>query len=255
MEKFQLLISFTILMITMQTNSMLLFSFWIITLLLLLKKKAYHQFIWITLLFGIGFSLYLFTMNHISFPSRELTIIAKRLCLLLVFVPFLIDALARKQQISLNWHQPRWDNTLYMPFIWSGPHQVKIHIFLIIAISINIITFIPFLLQKDLSYIQHIILFSILFSIINGVLEECIWRGILLHQFTKQIGEKWAILLTSIGFGLQHYSLGFSWSVSTAFILAGIFYGGIVVKSNSIIPAIIWHIVLNMLMTFSGLIF
>ncbi|CAI8772298.1 CPBP family intramembrane metalloprotease [Bacillus sp. IT-79MI2] len=94
----------------------------------------------------------------------------------------------------------------------------------------------------------------VLFSIINGVLEECIWRGILLHQFTNQFDEKWAILLTSIGFGLQHYSLGFSWSVSTAFIIAGIFYGGIVVKSNSIIPAIIWHIILNILMVFSGLI-
>ncbi|PEY44491.1 abortive infection protein [Bacillus cereus] len=61
-----------------------------------------------------------------------------------------------------------------MPFIWKGPHQVKIYLFLIITISINIITFIPFLLQKDLSYIQHIMLFSILFSVINGVLEECI---------------------------------------------------------------------------------
>ncbi|WP_369126268.1 CPBP family glutamic-type intramembrane protease [Bacillus gaemokensis] len=36
------------------------------------------------------------------------------------------------------------------------------------------------------------------------------------------------------------------------FFLAGIFYGGIVVKSNSIIPAIIWHVVLNILMVFSG---
>ncbi|MBO1626437.1 CPBP family glutamic-type intramembrane protease [Bacillus arachidis] len=61
-------------------------------------------------------------------------------------------------------------------------------------------------------------------------------------------------MLTSIGFGLQHYSLGFSWSVSTAFILAGIFYGRIIVKSNSIIPAIIWHIVLNLLMVLNGLI-
>ncbi|PDY49282.1 abortive infection protein [Bacillus pseudomycoides] len=77
-----------------------------------------------------------------------------------------------------------------MPFIWSDPHQVKIYIFLIIAISINIVTFTPFLLQKEISYIQHIMLFSVLFSIINGLLEECIWRGILLHQFTNQFDEK-----------------------------------------------------------------
>ncbi|WP_240517480.1 hypothetical protein [Bacillus pseudomycoides] len=129
-------------------------------------------------------------MNQISFPSKELTIIVKRLCLLLLFAPFLIDSLARKQRISLNWHQPKWNNTLHMPFIWSDPHQVKIYIFLIIAISINIVTFTPFLLQKEISYIQHIMLFAVLFSIINGLLEECIWRGILLHQFTNQFDEK-----------------------------------------------------------------
>ncbi|WP_142315256.1 CPBP family intramembrane glutamic endopeptidase [Bacillus pseudomycoides] len=250
-----LLFSFTLLVITVQTTNIAFFCLWILTLLLLLlKKKNYHHFIWITLLFGSGFFLYLFAMDQISFHSKELTIIVKRLCLLLVFAPFLIDSLARKQRISLNWHQPKWNNTLHMPFIWSGPPQVKIYIFLIIAISINIVIFTPFLLQKEISYIQHIMLFAVLFSIINGVLEECIWRGILLHQFTNQFDEKWAILLTSIGFGLQHYSLGFSWSVSTAFIIAGIFYGGIVVKSNSIIPAIIWHVILNILMVFSGLI-
>jgi len=152
-----LLFSFTLLVITVQTTNIAFFCLWIlILLLLLLKKKNYHHFIWITLLFGSGFFLYLFAMNQISFPSKELTIIVKRLCLLLLFAPFLIDSLARKQRISLNWHQPKWNNTLHMPFIWSDPHQVKIYIFLIIAISINIVTFTPFLLQKEISYIQHI---------------------------------------------------------------------------------------------------
>lgn len=253
MEKLLLLLSFTLLMIAVQINSVLLFSLWVITLLLF-KKKNYQQFAWSTLLFGIGFSFYLFTMKQVSFPSREITIIAKRLCLLLIFIPFFIDALVRTQRISLNFHRTKWNNTLYMPFIWRGPHQVKIYIFLIIAISINIMTFIPFLLQKEFSYIQHILPFALLFSIINGILEECIWRGILLYHFTNQLGEKWAVLLTSIGFGLQHYSLEFPWSICITFILAGVFYGGIVVKSNSIVPAIIWHVTLNVLMVCSGLI-
>lgn len=91
-------------MTTVQTINIAFFSLWIFALLLLLilKKKPYHQFVWITLLFGIGFSLYLFAMNHVSFSSKELTIIMKRLCLLLVFTPFLIDSLTRKQRIYLN---------------------------------------------------------------------------------------------------------------------------------------------------------
>lgn len=36
---------------------------------------------------------------------------------------------------------------------------------------------------------QHILLFALLFSIVNGMLEECIWRGILLHYFSNQFGE------------------------------------------------------------------
>ncbi|WP_309146619.1 CPBP family intramembrane glutamic endopeptidase [Aneurinibacillus soli] len=93
-----------------------------------------------------------------------------------------------------------------------------------------------------------------MFSITNATLEEFLWRGILLSRFSEQLGEKWAVIITSLGFGLQHYSLGFPWTTCITFSIGGFFYGGITVKSRSIIPALIWHVAFNFLMVFSGLI-
>lgn len=76
----------------------------------------------------------------------------------------------------------------------------------------------------------------------------------MLSRFSEQLGEKWAVVITSIGFGLQHYSLGIPWAVCIAFSIGGVFYGGITVKSGSMIPAMIWHFVLNILMVSSGFI-
>ncbi|WP_420818830.1 CPBP family intramembrane glutamic endopeptidase [Paraliobacillus sediminis] len=63
----------------------------------------------------------------------------------------------------------------------------------------------------------------IIFSILNGTLEEMIWRGFLLSNFSENFGNRWAIVLTSIGFGLQHYYLGFFWISCLAFSI-GVFF-------------------------------
>ncbi|MGG0188427.1 CPBP family intramembrane glutamic endopeptidase [Bacillus rhizoplanae] len=248
------LASFVLLVITLQLQNPVLVAIWIGFALVLLWKKAYQSFAVTSILFALGFALYLFAMHTISFPSKETTILIRRLCLLLVFIPFIIASRRYKQTFISYWQKPKWKNTLYAPFIWRGPQEITIQLFLIIAISINIIVFIPFLFLKGLTYIQHVFLFAILFSIINAVLEEWIWRGILLTNFTKQVGEKWAVVLTSAGFGLQHYSLGFPWIVCISFSIGGFFYGGITVKANSILPAVIWHTALNLLMVCSGMI-
>lgn len=112
----------------------------------------------------------------------------------------------------------------------------------------------PFIVRNGWLFIQDVWLLAIIFSITNAIFEEVIWRGVLLNRFAEQLGDKWAVVISSLGFGLQHYSLGFPWSVCIAFSLGGLFYGGITVKSGSIIPSLVWHVVFNILMVFSGLI-
>jgi membrane protease YdiL (CAAX protease family) len=131
---------------------------------------------------------------------------------------------------------------------------VKIKFFLAIALTINTLAMLPFMVLNGWSSIQEVFVIAVIFSFTNAILEEFVWRGALLSRFSEQLGEKWAVVITSLGFGLQHYSLGFPWLVCIAFSFGGFFYGVVTVKSKSIITSIIWHIILNFLMVFSGMI-
>ena len=76
--------------------------------------------------------------------------------------------------------------------------------------------------------------------LIAPVTEELFYRGMLLKLFSKA-NQRFAIFFSALLFGLGHGNL-------PQFLLAflvGIFLGHITMKHNSIIPAIICHIVVN----------
>ncbi|SOC45053.1 CAAX prenyl protease-like protein [Ureibacillus acetophenoni] len=64
----------------------------------------------------------------------------------------------------------------------------------------------------------------------------------------------YAVIVTSIGFGLLHLAIGFSLSLSLLISIAGGIYALITLKTNSIYPSIVFHIVVNIGMVYSGLI-
>jgi uncharacterized protein len=250
---------FVSLIILLQTNNYLFMSIWgFCTIFLFVTyDKFMRLFILTNILFGIGFFIYLYVTSHwiLNFQSRESHIFFNRLSLLFILIPLFALSLFYKFPFVRYWEKPQWNELICFPFIWSGFHQTKVKFFLLIALTINVFTFMPFVIRNGWSLIQEVWLLTIIFSITNAVLEEVIWRGTLLSRFSEQLGEKWAVVITSLGFGLQHYSLGFPWSICIAFSLGGLFYGGITIKSRSIVPSIIWHMTLNILMVLSGLIF
>ena len=221
-----------------------------------LFDHAMKKFIVTTLLFGIGFSVYLYALTHWTeqFPSKELEVFLNRGALIFVLIPLFCLSFFSHSPFINYWKKPKWREAIYFPFIWSGFHRTSIKAFLCIALVINTAALAPFVIRNGWSFFEDIWLLMIIFSITNALLEEIIWRGALLSRFSEQVGEKWAVVITSIGFGLQHYSLGFPWLICIAFSIGGFFYGGITVKSGSLIPAVVWHLVLNMLMVLSGLI-
>ncbi|WP_350019571.1 CPBP family intramembrane glutamic endopeptidase [Priestia flexa] len=214
------------------------------------------SFIITNVLFGIGFFSYIYIAAHwtVQFQSEELRIFFNRIALVLILLPLFIFSFVSKSPFITYWKKPQWNERIYFPFIWSGFHGTSVKFFLFIAIAVNIVSFSPFVMQNDWYFVKEIWLFTIIFSITNAVLEEVVWRGTLLSRFSAQLGEKWAVVITSLGFGLQHYSLGIPWLICIAFSIGGLFYGGITIRSRSIIPSIIWHIALNILMVLSGLI-
>jgi membrane protease YdiL (CAAX protease family) len=88
---------------------------------------------------------------------------------------------------------------------------------------------------------------------IPSIFEEVAFRGVVLSLFLTKYSEPYAILFTALGFGASHlfnllsgkkpvWVLG---QVVWAAIL-GLFYGTIVLKSNSLFPAMLFHYLSNL---------
>jgi uncharacterized protein len=227
-----------------------------IILFLKISGKSVKAFLVTNLLLGIGFGVYLYVHSQWIplIESKEWSIFLSRLSLLIILIPVAVGSLFNKTPFIKYWRKPDMNEMIVFPFIWSGFHRTTVKRFLLIALSVNLLVFLPLLVANGWSFAQKVWLIAILFSVTNAVLEELIWRGSLLSRFSDQLGDQWAVVLTSVGFGLQHYSLGFPWGVCLAFSIGGMFFGGITIRSNSIFPSIGWHIVLNMLMVLSGVI-
>jgi uncharacterized protein len=244
------------LIVLLQTNNYLLIGVWGVCAGLLSIYKSMRFFILTTLCLGFGFFLYLYVNSRWIFDlnPQKLQLLFNRLSLIIIMIPLIALSLIYKIPFMRYWKKPQWNEMIGIPLIWSGSYQTKVKYFLPIAVTINLFTFMPFMISSGWSYIQGVWLLAIIFSITNALLEEMIWRGTLLSRFSEQLGDKWAVIVTSLGFGLQHYSLGFSWGVCIAFSLGGVYFGGITIKSKSIVPGVIWHLSINALMVFSGLI-
>ncbi|WP_231603483.1 CPBP family intramembrane glutamic endopeptidase [Bacillus sp. FJAT-27231] len=249
---------FVLLIVSLQTKSYFLICLWILCsiFLFIYFNKSIRLFVITNILFGIGFFMYLYINSHwvIHIEAKELNIFLNRFSLVIILTLLAIPALFSRSPFIKYWRKAEWNGFIHFPFIWSGFHQAKVKFFLLIAIIVNVLIFTPFIVLNGWSFIREIWFLAIVFSTTNALLEELIWRGALLSRFSEQFGEKWAVVITSLGFGLQHYSLGFPWLVCIAFSIGGMFYGGMTIKSKSIIPSVVWHIVLNILMVLSGFI-
>ncbi|MGG0643065.1 CPBP family intramembrane glutamic endopeptidase [Sporosarcina gallistercoris] len=103
-----------------------------------------------------------------------------------------------------------------------------------------------------MSYVKSVLPFAIGFAFLNAVLEELIWRGSMLSSLQRNVSTLYAVLTTSIGFGLLHISIGIPVMISLIFSFAGLFYAIVVLKTKSIYPAIAFHFVINLGMVFNG---
>lgn len=220
--------------------------------------EQHRQSLTTILLFAVGFVAYLMATQvlaeWLSEQIWEVRIFLNRLLLILIVIPLAMQAQWAGLPFLRYGLRPNWRGVIAFPFIWHGFHRVPIRVFLPIALVINVVSFFPFFLQQTPAFFQTVWVGALLFALANSILEEVIWRGVLFSRLAEQLGEPAAIIFTSLGFGLQHYSLGWSWSACLGSALGGFFYAGITVRSGSIVPALLWHFVLNLLMAFGGLI-
>ena len=79
--------------------------------------------------------------------------------------------------------------------------------------------------------------------------EELFARGYLFALLREAAGWKWALTVTSVGFGLLHMANpGANWQSLSVVILAGFFLGAIVLVTGSLYAATMAHFVWNWIM-------
>jgi len=86
----------------------------------------------------------------------------------------------------------------------------------------------------------------LIFALTPGVCEEILFRGFALRPLEKHLGPKWAIILTSVIFSIVH--LDFLRLVPT--FLLGLTFGYVTIKTRSIFPAILLHVMNNSIAIF-----
>lgn len=209
----------------------------------------------ICLLYIIGFLISEIIRTNIldmNLPI-EWKVILSRFSLIGFILPFYIKSKYDKTDIRFL-SIGSFTNTIYFPFIWSGIVKDPIWRFLIISSTIIIFSC-SFIIDFEQPGLLSMFIYAILFSTVNSILEEILWRGYILHSFVSRWGEKCGLLITSVGFGFYHYSLGIPWSMCALFSLFGMLMGGLAIRSNGLLAVIILHFLMNIIFVLIGMIF
>ena len=205
----------------------------------------------IIITFLVGFVIFQLTNGFFDQyeMSKGVRVLLNRSLLIIIIASLFLTHLFYKKEFTFFNRKPNWSHRISLPF-----HSIKIAHFLLIGLVINVAIFTPFIAQRDLNDISSLLFFCVVFSIINSVFEELIWRGILLSSIAEHASVFYAVFITSLGFGLQHLAIGMPFSISLLFSIGGLFYAFVVLKTNSIYPAILFHICINIGMVLSGMI-
>lgn len=183
---------------------------------------------------------------------REWGIIVSRFSLLLFISPLYI--MNRFQSSDVSYISiGSFRNNIYFPFIWKGKKD-PIWRFLLIGAGIIIFSF-SFMIDYTAVNFQMLVIYAVCFALINSILEEILWRGYILGRLVDVLGEQFGLVISSLGFGFYHYSLGFPWIVCVLFSLFGMLMGGVTIKSQGLLPVILLHFVMNIMFALSGIIF
>lgn len=206
--------------------------------------------------------LYILTMSgYITwyFLSEKLTMLCDNILLSMTIgrfglVGYIILFLAWHILSKTENHFFRWGNakeSIYFPFVWKGKHET-ISRFIIIFCGICLIPMIVAVLSFAID--KNILLYGLLFTIVNAALEEIIWRGFILARTIDFVGEKQALIISALSFGIYHISLGFPLWACLIFSVGGFYMGGATIVSKGLLPAFTMHVFVNMIFVLYGII-
>ncbi len=159
--------------------------------------------------------------------------------------------------IPLYWNIDKlfvgWAICTFLTPLWqrSTPHSLSIIkvIFLGLATIATtiLVAYLYGVIQLQLIFMPFLLITMFLNITITSFTEEALFRGVIQKQFIKwtpsQFSPYWAIVLTSLLFGLAH--LPFSMGFAIAAVFAGLGYGLIYFWGGRLCYAVLLHGVLN----------
>ena len=155
-------------------------------------------------------------------------------------ISFWIVYSIRKRKTGVSTFNFKIENYRIIPFI------VVVEIALLLGVITPIVGLIPtpeFFTKIFLEMAKQNGIFSFLLMVIAApILEELLFRGVILDGLLKKYSPVKSILISSIIFGLAHLN---PWQFVTAFVI-GIFAGWIYYKSRSLSLTILIHASINL---------
>lgn len=138
------------------------------------------------------------------------------------------------------------------PFIWRGKKE-PVWRFVLIFCAICGAVIVLLAVRGNIT--GKAFLLGLLFTVVNATLEELLWRGLILPRIVVCMGEKQALLITALAFGLYHISLGFPLWACFVFAIGGFYMGGSTIVSKGLLASWVMHSMVNMIFVCAGILF
>ncbi|WP_052017141.1 type II CAAX endopeptidase family protein [Exiguobacterium sp. OS-77] len=221
-------------------------------MLIFICRRKYASVAGLFSIFLVGLAFYEYALSYfkLSGISNTQFVLLHRISLLLILIPFVIFVLITHHRRSLFSIFLRFPN--FKEHIMFPRHTLSMRTFLFLGILGSCSVFFPLFFDSPLELTSRLIFFSLFFSLVNATIEELLYRGAMLTFLKDIVSTRYAIVVTSLIFGILHLTLGISLVFTVLFSIGGLYYSWVVIKSNSIYPTICFHFVINVGMVWNG---
>ena len=232
-------------------------AFLIIFILLLLVAFLHEKqrlFIWMMIAYFVGELLYLYGNRFISdLPYHpNILLIIDKVLLLIPIMMILYVCYKFKHNILFFFKRVQWKKTV--TFVFLGKERIKLTVLqlLLLAVFMTVLCYLPFMTTMSYQIERRWLLLLLAYAIVSSLMEEVLWRGLIMAMMKKLTNEQMAIFFSSAAYGLSYLMFGFSIAVCLFIALFGCLWAYMTIRAESLVPAMIWHSIFHIFTIFSG---
>lgn len=184
--------------------------------------------------------------NFLLNKSNTIVLVSGIITLLFLWLFFKI----RKKRLITEAYIKRFDGSKVIPIILLG---FSFALFILAAMNLPPIperVLESYSQSAEISTSGSLIIMLITIVIVAPIVEEIIFRGLILSRLNKAMNTTVALIISSLLFAILH---GHILWIAYTFVL-GILFGIVAIKTESILPSIILHMSFNLAGLFVGLI-